>query len=89
MTFKQWSLGDNANQLRMFLADAHRLRCVRGTILGRDVVPEVCNTGAWSSGRGAAILALGEENLRAAVWGDGAVSRADATICSPRTLAVE
>ena len=37
---------------RMFIADAQTLRCDRGTIFGRDVVPEVCSTRAMSSGSG-------------------------------------
>ena len=35
---------------RMLCADAHTLRCASGTILGRDVVPDVCSTRAMSSG---------------------------------------
>jgi hypothetical protein len=34
----------------MFFAEAQRLLCLRGTILGREVVPEVCRTKAMSSG---------------------------------------
>ena len=34
----------------MCSAEAHRLRCDSGTILGREVVPEVCSTSAMSSG---------------------------------------
>ena len=33
----------------MCCADANTLRWVNGTILGRDVVPEVCSTNATSS----------------------------------------
>ena len=33
----------------MLRADAHTLRCVSGTILGRDVVPDVCRISAMSS----------------------------------------
>ena len=34
----------------MCLAEAVTLACVSGTIFGREVVPEVCNTNAISSG---------------------------------------
>jgi hypothetical protein len=50
MTFIQRSSAVNARVVLMLRAEAHRLRCVSGTILGRDVVPEVCSTSATSSG---------------------------------------
>ena len=42
----------------MFCADAATLDCKSGTILGRDVVPEVCRISATSSGRGAPVSAV-------------------------------
>src|SRR5213078_1090567 len=44
------SFGVSASVLRMFEADAAMFLCARGTIFGRDVVPDVCNTSAMSSG---------------------------------------
>src|SRR5262245_35120548 len=36
--------------LRILAADAAMFLCASGTIFGRDVVPDVCNTSAMSSG---------------------------------------
>src|SRR5262252_8241855 len=44
------SSGVSASVCLTLLADAHTLRWVSGTILGRDVVPDVCSTSATSSG---------------------------------------
>ena len=49
MTFKPLSLAVKAVLRAICCADAHTLRCVSGTILGREVVPEVCKTKATSS----------------------------------------
>ena len=37
----QRSPGVRLSVVLMFLADAHTFRCRRGTILGREVVPDV------------------------------------------------
>lgn len=50
MTFRQRSPGPSCSVAPMWAAEAHRLRWLRGTILGREVVPEVCSTSATSSG---------------------------------------
>jgi hypothetical protein len=44
MMFSPQSVAVNCSVLRMLLADAARLPCDSGTILGREVVPEVCST---------------------------------------------
>ena len=49
ITFKPRSEALNAVLFAMCWAEAQTLRCVSGTILGRDVVPEVCSTKATSS----------------------------------------
>ena len=49
MMFKQWSVAVSAKVRGMCRADAIRLACESGTILGREVVPEVCSTRAMSS----------------------------------------
>src|SRR5687768_4380277 len=49
------SLSVNARDSRTFAADAHTFFCASGTILGRDVVPDVWSTKATSSG----VAALG------------------------------
>jgi len=53
MMFSPQSLALNCKLWRMLRAEAHRLRCDSGTILGREVVPEVCSTietsSAWAS----------------------------------------
>ena len=52
MTLRQRSSGVSASVVRMWRAEAARLRCSSGTILGREVVPEVCSTSATSSACG-------------------------------------
>ena len=49
MTLRQRSAGVSASVVRMWRAEAARLRWSSGTILGREVVPEVCSTRASSS----------------------------------------
>src|SRR5688572_1774548 len=49
MTFRQRSAGVRARASRMLPAEITRLRWLRGTILGRAVVPEVWSTRATSS----------------------------------------
>jgi hypothetical protein len=49
MTFRQRSPGVSARVVRMLRADAQRFLWLSGTILGRDVVPDVCRTSATSS----------------------------------------
>ena len=44
------SAGVRLRMSRMWPAEAQTLRCDSGTILGREVVPEVCSTRATSSG---------------------------------------
>ena len=53
MTLRQRSASPSASVAAMWPAEAVTLRCISGTILGRDVVPEVCSTSAISSGSGA------------------------------------
>ena len=48
MIFKQRSFCDILSTLRMFSAELHIFLLVNGTILGREVVPEVCRTNATS-----------------------------------------
>ena len=50
MTLRQRSAGVRLRMSRMWPAEAQTLRCDSGTILGREVVPEVCSTSATSSG---------------------------------------
>ena len=49
MMFRQQSAGDRASARPMWPAEATRLRCNKGTSLGREVVPLVCNRSATSS----------------------------------------
>src|SRR5687767_12487315 len=49
MTLRQRSSLERASEARMCRADAVTLTWLKGTILGRDVVPEVCRTSAMSS----------------------------------------
>ena len=51
MMFRPQSFASKPRVSRMLRADAARLRCDSGTILGRDVVPEVCSTMDTSSGK--------------------------------------
>ena len=44
----------------MCSADAATLDCNSGTILGRDVVPDVCNISAMSSAVGALVAGVAE-----------------------------
>ena len=41
ITFSPQSSAVNCSELRMLVADATKLLCDKGTILGREVVPEV------------------------------------------------
>ena len=50
MTFRQQSCGVSASEAAILTADWQRLAWVSGTILGLDVVPEVCRTSAVSDG---------------------------------------
>ena len=49
MMERQRSAGVSFSVWAMFQPEAQRLRWLSGTILGRDVVPEVCSTSATSS----------------------------------------
>src|SRR5690606_6751200 len=49
MMLRQRSSGVSAKVSRMLRAVAQMLRWLSGTVLGRDVVPEVCSTSAMSS----------------------------------------
>src|SRR5689334_4528416 len=49
MITRQRSAGVSARQVEMLRAEASRFFCASGTILGREVVPEVCSTRAPSS----------------------------------------
>jgi len=53
--FMQRSAGVSASEAPMWRAEAATLRCSSGTILGREVVPEVCRISATSSGPAAAV----------------------------------
>ena len=44
MMFRPRSAGVNCSVVRMLRAEAARLPTLSGTILGREVVPEVCST---------------------------------------------
>jgi hypothetical protein len=50
MMLRQTSSGVRRSVLRICVAEAVMFTCRSGTIFGRDVVPEVCNTSATSSG---------------------------------------
>ena len=50
-TCRQRSSAPRPTDAIRFPTDASRLRCVSGTFLGRDVVPDVCSTSATSSAR--------------------------------------
>ena len=50
MTLRQRSWRSRASVSPMWRAEAQTLRWLSGTILGREVVPEVCSTSATSSG---------------------------------------
>ena len=67
MTFMQRSAGDNFKEVCMCSADAATLDCNRGTILGRDVVPDVCNISAMSSAVGslvAGVAAISDDKVK-------------------------
>ena len=53
MTFRQRSSAVSASEVLILPAEAATLAWVSGTILGRDVVPDVCRISAMSSGPGA------------------------------------
>ena len=55
MTFSDLSALVSRNESAIPTAEHARLRWRSGTILGREVVPEVCSTNATSSGPGSAI----------------------------------
>ncbi len=50
MMLRPRSLAVKPSEARMLAAEAQTLDCFSGTILGRDVVPDVCSTSAMSSG---------------------------------------
>ncbi len=50
MMLRQRSAGERASVAPMWRAEARRFFWLRGTIFGREVVPEVCRTSATSSG---------------------------------------
>jgi len=50
MIFRQRSSGVSLSEAQIFSAEQHKLCCVNGTILGREVVPEVYRTRAISPG---------------------------------------
>jgi hypothetical protein len=52
MTFKQRSFGVSASVAAVLRAERQRFAWVRGTILGLDVVPDVCSTRAVSDDPG-------------------------------------
>ena len=58
MTFRQQSSGVRSSEALTFRAEAATLACSRGTILGREVVPEVCRIRAVSSASGAVVSHL-------------------------------
>ena len=61
MTLRQRSDGNSPSELHTLRADAQRFACVSGTILGREVVPEVCRTSTTSpglAGRGSRVAIL-------------------------------
>lgn len=49
MMLRHLSAGVSASVLPICLAEAQIFACASGTILGRDVVPEVCRISAMSS----------------------------------------
>src|ERR1700722_15954282 len=50
ITLSARSLAESSSEAAMLRADVQMLACVRGTIFGREVVPEVCRMSATSSG---------------------------------------
>ena len=56
MTVKERSAALSRNDAAMLRAERARLRWRRGTIFGRDVVPDVCSTRASSSSIGRSTL---------------------------------
>src|SRR6056297_4087787 len=52
ITFMQRSSDTSVSESAICCAEAVTLDCSNGTILGRDVVPEVCRISATSSGPG-------------------------------------
>src|SRR5271165_4161176 len=57
MMLRPRSLGVSARLAQILRAEAQTFLWVKGTIFGRDVVPEVCSTKAISSGPGAPLAA--------------------------------
>ncbi len=52
ITLSERSDAVSSSDAAMLRADRARLRWRNGTILGRDVVPDVCSTSTWSSAVG-------------------------------------
>ena len=52
MTLRHRSVGSSPRASATFRAERQSLPCVRGTSLGRDVVPDVCRRSATSAGSG-------------------------------------
>ena len=52
MTLRPRSRSESSSVAAMLRADVQTLRCVSGTIFGREVVPEVCRISAMSFGFG-------------------------------------
>jgi len=63
ITLRQRSRAPSARVAPIWWAEAHRLRSVSGTILGRAVVPDVCSTSATSSGAAGARCVTGRRAL--------------------------
>ena len=65
----------SASESAMLRAERARLRWRRGTILGRDVVPDVCNTRAMSSRSGRLAEGSTPESLRKSMASPAPVTR--------------
>ena len=76
MTLRQRSTAVSSRASATLRAEAQSMRCVRGTSLGRDVVPEVCRRSATSSGSGAAPFPAARASPREAE-DTGGVARID------------
>ncbi len=73
--------------MRMFSAEAATLDCNNGTILGRDVVPEVCRIRAISSAVGAVSGALPSASVDRVNVPAGSVGVSSITVMSKRLAA--
>ena len=65
MMFRQWSLSVSSRLAAILRADAMILRCISGTTLGRDVVPDVCRTSASLSAPAGVASASASNSLKA------------------------